>query len=176
MKKILFCLVTMLLVASCAMNSVKTTNPAQVSFNFEGNGYSALTFWRKINPDGSKGSVFSVGGNSRANLMLNMGFKQPQTEIMNLDAGTYFLDSFQITDTETGGFIVSEGKHYLFRNGWDKGKNKPHFLSFTVKEGETLTLPKVVILAKKDGSNATFRFEFEDKDNVFTVGEKAKQF
>ena len=174
MKKILFCLIAIIFAVSCATNSVKTNNPAQVVFDFEGNEKLALTFWRKINPDGTKGSVFSVGGASKSALMLNMGFKDPEQETIKLDAGTYFLDSFQIVDSN--GFIVSEGKHYLLRNGWDKDKNKPYFLSFSVKEGETLVLPKVKIIAKKDGKNAIFRFEFVDKNNIFTIGEKAKQF
>jgi hypothetical protein len=174
MKKLLSCLFVILFVVSCATNSVKTENPAFVSFDFEGNGKSALTFWRKINSDGTKGSVFSVGGNTRVALMMNNGFKNPKSETIKLDVGTYYLDSFQID--YSNGYIVSEGKHYLMRNGWDKKNNKPYFLAFTVKEGETLVLPKVKVVAKTIGRNAIFRFEFEDENNVFTIGDKAKQF
>lgn len=177
MKKLLSCLSILLFVVSCATNSVKTQNPATVSFDFEGNGKSALTFWRKINPDGTKDSVFSVGGNTKAALMMNSGFKYPESETIKLDAGTYYLDSFQIDNNN--GFIVSESGHYLMRNGWDKANNKPYFLSFTVKEGETLVLPRVNIKAEVIGNyNPTvkFRFEFEDENKVFTIGDKTKQF
>lgn len=65
------------LLTSCATYSVKTPDPATVTMKVEHNGDSVLTFWRKINADGTKGQRFSVGGNSTFALFMNMGLKKP---------------------------------------------------------------------------------------------------
>lgn len=163
-------------IAACAMApKPQSENSAQVTFKFSGSGYSALTFWRKLNDDGTAGKRFSVGGNSRSALMLNMSFKKPFATTLTLDPGTYYLDSFQIE--HASGYVVSENKHYAARNGWDQQNQRPYYLSFTVKAGEHLTLPEVDINVQvKAKNNVINRFEFEDPKGIFTVGEKARQY
>jgi hypothetical protein len=176
MKKIfiLMFLVSIFFIFGCATYSPKTTNPAKVSFYFEGNGKSVLTFWRKINSDGTKGQIFSVGGNSNMALVMNMRFKKPYSQTIILDEGTYYLDSYQIANGN--GFIISQKGHYTQRNGWDKETNQPLYLSFNVKAGEQLILPKVKLLPKEEGNDFLVKFEFEDPNGIFTVGKKVKGF
>lgn len=173
MKKFLCCLSVLLLISSCAIAPrPKTENPAKVTFDFSGNGKSALTFWRKLNNDGSKGKVFSVGGTSKFALILNMRFNYPYAETITLDAGTYFLDSFQIVYED--GFIVSEFNPYAFRNGLDND-GKPKYLSFEVKDGKNLVLPRVDIIVDNYGKkNQSVKFNFEDKKKVFNIGSVIK--
>lgn len=173
MKKILIFISFLVLISSCAMPPKPTTkNPARVTFNFSGNGKSALTFWRKLNDDGTKGGVFSVGGSSRTALMLNTGFSYPYSETVTLDAGTYYMDSYQIATNN--GFIVSQNAHYLLRNGWDKEKNKPFYLSFTIKDGENVILPRVEMNAEP-GSFIKIKFNYNDENKIFTIGTRAEK-
>jgi hypothetical protein len=171
-------MITSLFICGCAMLTeyrVKTTNPASVDFYFEGNGKSALTFWRKMEADGKKGKIFYVGGNSKGALMMNAGFRDPYLESVLLDEGIYYLDSYQIADGK--GFIVSEFGHYLMRNGLDKKTKEPRYLSFEVKAGERLELPRVKIEVKEqsEGKYLT-RFEYKDDKNIFKAGKNAKEF
>jgi hypothetical protein len=178
MKKliILFLFFSILFVfTGCAKYSPKTTNPAEVTFHFEGNERSALTFWRKLDANGKKGQIFSVGGNSKAKLMMNSGFKKPYSDTIMLDEGMYYLDSYQIVSGN--GFIVSEGTHYTRRNGWDKEANAPLYLSFEVKSGQKLTLPKVNIIVKRESKDKFLtKLEYEDPNKIFIAGKKANEF
>ncbi|MCL2485213.1 MAG: hypothetical protein FWF00_03075 [Endomicrobia bacterium] len=173
MKKIVLLMFSILIGLSACATVPKPSKEAQsaaVTFYFSGNGLSALTFWRKINDDGSKGKRFSVGGASKASLLMNGGFKKPFEETIDLEAGTYYLDSFQISAKD--GFIVSQIGHYLSRNGWDDAENKPKYLSFTVEGGKDLVLPKVEIIpVRKDKKSIVCRFKITPDDtDVFTIG------
>ncbi|MCL2798970.1 MAG: hypothetical protein FWD54_01625 [Endomicrobia bacterium] len=141
-------------------------NYSNVTFYFESGGKSVLTFWRKINDDGSKGKRFSIGGASKAALFMNGGFRDPFPQTVKLKPGTYYLDSFQ-----TASGIVSQKKHYLLRNGWDDKENKPLFLSFTITDNQSIVLPKVEIIPLKQSDN-TYRVEFKIDENkdIFTLG------
>ncbi|PAF46892.1 hypothetical protein BKH41_08470 [Helicobacter sp. 12S02232-10] len=163
------------LLASCAIYSVKTPDPAIVSICVEHQGISVLTFWRKLNADGTKGQRFSVGGNSRLKLIMNTGFKKAYTETLKLDAGTYYLDSYQI-DLGNSQFLISQDGAFNERNGWDDKNSKPLYVSFEVKPNQHLTLPPINIELKKVGEKYLGKFHFEDKDNIYTIGSLANQF
>jgi len=147
MKKVVLLMMLILIgLSACATapSIPKGAKSSEVTFYFYGNDLSALTFWRKINDDGSKGKRFSVGGTSQFGLIMNSGFKKPFEENINLEAGTYFLDSFQVSTKD--GFVVSQGKNYALRNGWDDDNKKPLYMSFTVEEGKDLILPRIEII------------------------------
>jgi hypothetical protein len=151
---------------ACAMApTAQSEHPAAVTFGVkDADGESVLTFWRKMNDDGTKGKRFSVGGTSTAGLMMNTGFDAYAPIEKQLDAGTYFLDSFQVNSGSK--FCVSQGGHYMMRNGWDDGNNKPLFVSFTVQEAQMLTLPVITFAA--DCKSASF----DNASKIFTVGAK----
>ncbi|MDR1693925.1 MAG: hypothetical protein LBR70_01850 [Lactobacillaceae bacterium] len=165
MKK-LFVLVLCVLISACASNlAVKSDNPAEATFKFKTPDNDAvLTFWRRIEPDGLKSSRFSVGVPT-ATLAMNGTFPRYYEESVQLDAGTYYLDSFQIPVSSTE-FCVSQGGHYMLRNGWDDENNNPYYLSFTVKDGEKAVLPLVTM--ETDCETASF----SDPNKRFTVGSR----
>ncbi|MDR2884060.1 MAG: hypothetical protein LBV09_03025 [Deferribacteraceae bacterium] len=136
---------------------------SQVIFNFKSsyNDRSVLTFWRKIEADGTKGERFFVGGGTTFSLMMNLPFPPFAPKTVELEAGRYYLDSYQVP-IEGGKYCVSEGTHYTQRNGWDDTKGQPKYLSFTVEEGSGLTLPEVVF----NGCEPTIN----DTQKVFTLG------
>jgi hypothetical protein len=123
---------------ACAMQAkIQSDNPASVTFSIKGkNDSNALTFWRKIDANGKKGRRFSLGQSQAASFM-NAGLPEFAPETINLDPGTYYLDSYQASG------CVSENTHFMMRNGWDDANNKPLYMSFTVSEGQTLNLPIV---------------------------------
>ena len=153
-----------LFLVSCSQSvpTPQTENTASVRINVAStDGKSALTFWRSIDAQGNKGKRFSIGGASSFGLLSNSNFKKAQYETLELDAGIYYLDSFQIQEGKR--FIVSEQKHYTARNGWDDKANKPFFLAFSVKEGENLELPPIVI--KADVKNNKINIYIQDGAN-----------
>lgn len=160
----LFLLIFILSATGCGAPGITSDNPAVVTFQFEHKGSNVLTWWRKIE-NGQKGSRFQPQ-TSGAALALNMSYGSAQAKSMTLDPGLYYLDSFEFKDS--GNIYVSEAKHFLLRNGWDDGRNKPFYLSFEVTEGQHLVLPVVNITV--DGT--IIRFKFEDPDNIFAVGER----
>lgn len=180
MKKVYLFFVILLsgiIFTSCAsIPKPLTDEPSEVSFYFKGNGASVLTFWKKLETaDGPKSKRFSVGGNSRAALMMNMSFKKPYVQKIKLDPGIYYLDSFQIVTS--GGYILSQGGHYSKRNGWDEAANAPLWLSFEVKPNKDIVLPEVEIVPISLSNDKNFEFEFKidnDEDNVFTIGTGVK--
>lgn len=165
MLKYLFVAVSVFSLSSCGTVPTPTSkNPAEVTFRFKEtvaykNGASednsVLTFWRKIEEDGKKSGRIAVG----------KAFRLYDPTTIQLDPGTYYLDSFQVGSSQNS-FCVSQGGHYLTRNGWDDAANKPYYLSFTIKEGDVLELPEVVF--NSDCKSAAFK----DPKNVFTVGSK----
>ena len=163
--------------AACATVPKASDDASEVTFYFESGGKSVLTFWKKINDNGSKGKVFSVGGNSQFGLMMNSGFKAPYAETIKLAPGTYYLDSLQVATAS--GFVVSQGKQYALRNGWDDADNKPLYLSFTVIDGQDLVLPKVeVIPVRQADKKGYYVFKFVingESGDVFTFGSLAEK-
>jgi hypothetical protein len=123
---------------ACVMQAkIQSDNPASVTFSMKGkNDRNALTFWRKIDSSGAKGSRFSMGQSQAASFM-NSGLPEFAPETIKLDPGTYYLDSYQSSG------CVSEHTRFMMRNGWDDANNKPLYMSFTVSEGQTLNLPIV---------------------------------
>lgn len=167
-------LVTAFLLTSCATYSVKTPDPATVTMKVEHNGDSVLTFWRKINADGTKGQRFSVGGNSTFALFMNMGFKKAYSSTLKLDEGTYYMDSY---DIDLGyGHLLSQGGIFFLRNGWDDKNSKPLYISFSVKRNQHLVLPTIDIEVKQENGKNLVKFHFDDKEGVYTVGDLANQF
>jgi hypothetical protein len=150
--------------SACSMMPTATPeNAASVTFGLKDtDGESVLTFWRKIDANGEKGSRFSIGGTSKVGLIMNMGFDSYAPIAKELAPGTYFLDSFQVNSGQK--FCTSEGGHYMLRNGWDDATNKPLFVSFTVKENQNLTLPVITFAA--DCKSASF----DNASKIFNVG------
>lgn len=162
------------LFVSCAVVPKPTTqNPAKVTMNFRSVVYgfnkekSVLTYWRKINADGSMGERFAIGGANAFNRAINTSrFRKPRDEVVLLDSGEYFLDSFEI---ETKNQIaLSMPGDYTKRNGFDEVKKEPLFLSFKVKENENLVLPKVIFIL--DGNK--FYADIEGNNGIFKIGPK----
>lgn len=146
LKKILSLGIATLIVGACAMQpGLNCENPASVTFNFQSeNNKNAMTFWRKIESDGTKGSRFMLG-QSTGSAFMNMNFPEYYPETRDIDPGTYYLDSYQVAVSSKPGiaYCVSQGGHYMTRNGWDDENNQPLYISFTVSEGEQLNLPMV---------------------------------
>lgn len=159
----------MVFINGCAVIPTPTSsNPAIVTFDISSNGASTLTFWRKLNPDGSKGKVFSIGGGGLFNLIIN----ESSLKTIRLDAGTYYMDSFQISIGSE--IILSEFKHYTLRNSLNDN-GEPKYLSFTVNEGEDMILPSINIIVKNYGiKNQQIYFNFKDKNNISKLGNLVK--
>ncbi|MDR1160318.1 MAG: hypothetical protein LBK69_06815 [Syntrophomonadaceae bacterium] len=169
MKKILWlCLV--LCLAACATVGNKSANPSKVGFNFQSeNGIAALTLWKKLNDDGTTSSAFAIGV-TKAKLLMNSSFPKAYTYEEKLDPGYYFMDSYQVS-IGGGDYILSENKHYLRRNGWDKENNKPYYLAFRVEEEKDLSLPVVTIIPIPADNRTAFKFN--DAEHIFILGTKA---
>lgn len=187
MKKTVFLLimpVLILLNSGCATVPKPSSDvqTSAITFYFFAKDHSALTFWRKINDDGSKGKRFSVGGSSKASLFMNSGFSKPFEQTVNLEPGTYYLDSFQIVVKE--GFLVSQNKHFAMRNGWDDTNKKPLYLSFTIEEGKDLILPQIEIIPvleegkyKSINGYTVVKFQTENQTDmdIFNFGSMVEQ-
>lgn len=155
------CCTAVFMILSCArIPKPLTANPATITANFAGFFYdtksdrttikSALTYWRKINPDGSKGDRFAIGGANAFNRAINTTrFRKVRDEVITLDAGTYYLDSFEIEAPKA--IAISQKGDYTKREGWDMLNNKPRFLGFVVKEDEHLVLPQIVFKIHQSG-------------------------
>jgi hypothetical protein len=143
-KNMVLTIVVILGLAACAGKpSVESENPANVVFRFQSeNGDSVMTFWRKIESDGTKGKRFMVGV-SQGRALMNMPFPKYSPESLRLDPGTYFLDSYQAVVSGKPGiaYCISQSGHYSSRVGWDDADKKPLYMAFSIKEGQDLTLP-----------------------------------
>ena len=174
MKKILFLVLSFCFFTSACGLMMRpkalSENAADISmYVYSQNAHSILTFWRKINDDGSKGKRFS--------LEFRGGIYQPSyTRVIKLDAGAYYLDSFQINYSRS--FIVSQAGHFLTRNGWDDSQKQPKYLSFRVSENQNIVLPKIEIIANTDEKNKIASFEIkldsEENSNIITIGTLSK--
>lgn len=171
MKKLL--LVVSILLSACASapkpqgSGPQGPSPARVTVQLKSaSGLSVIAFWRKIEEGGVKGERLLTGQSKFAAMVLNKPPAPFKPHRLNLAAGTYYLDSFQVD--RPGGFCVSQAGHYTGRNGWDDAAQKPFYLSFTVQEAQVLVLPEVTF----DGDCVA---SFEDAQAVFTVGDRLKR-
>jgi hypothetical protein len=164
MNKVLLLFVSLCILIGCAMKPTVTENSQPVVFQFKSSykNLNVITFFRKIEADGTKGDRFMIG-QSQANALMNMPVGAFAPETVLLEPGTYYLDSFQVS-VDDSTFCVSEKGHYSQRNGWDDAANQPLFLSFTVKHGESLVLPEVIFTACKP--------TIKDAEGVFSLGKE----
>lgn len=159
----LWLLVLTMILGSCAMPpKPNSANPATLSINFYSEiknkkntkQISALTYWRKLNPDGTKSEPFALGGANAFWRALNTSsFKKAKLERITLDSGVYYLDSFEFIDPSNKNIIISQKGSYTERNGWDDKKNMPLFFSIVLKSGQNLTLPPIQIALKSSDEN-----------------------
>jgi hypothetical protein len=144
--KIIISIMTAAGLVGCAMQpAIKSDNPANITMRFKSeNNKSVMTFWREMKADGTKGSRFMVGVD-RGTALMNMNFAGYAPNVVQLDPGAYFLDSYQAPVSSKPGvaYCVSQGGHYMTRNGWDDENKRPVYMSFIVKENQNLTLPMV---------------------------------
>lgn len=101
------------------------------------------------------------GANAFFRALKTSRFRAPRDEVVELEAGVYYLAAFEI-----------EAKRHILRS-CDKGASKcggyeggkPRFLAFRVDSGENLTLPKVLILPKAEAKEANLASDFDSKTN-----------
>ena len=156
---------------SCAMVPKPVSeNPATIVWNFAGSFYdtardrlmtkSALTYWRKINEDGSFGDRFAIGGANAFNRAINTTrFRKVRDEVVVLDSGEYFLDSFELEAPRS--IAQSQPGDYTERDGWDHGANAPRFLSLKVAPGARAALPKLVFKVVQNGDKTSYTQEIK---------------
>ena len=129
-----------------------TSTPISVTINFAGvfsdladesaTTKSALTYWRKINEDGSFGDRFAIGGANAFNRAINTTrFRKVRDEVVTLDSGEYFLDSFELESSKS--IAISQEGDYTKRDGWDHTSNAPKYLLLSLRK--PITLPKFII-------------------------------
>ena len=108
------------------------------------------------------------GANAFFRALKTSRFRAPRDEVVELEAGVYYLAAFEI-----------EAKRHILRScseeaskcgGYEEGK--PRFLAFRVNSGENLILPKVIILPKTKEANLASDFEDSTKSKE---AEKAKK-
>lgn len=101
------------------------------------------------------------GANAFFRALKTSRFRAPRDEVVELEAGVYYLAAFEI-----------EAKRHILRScdeeaskcgGYEGGK--PRFLAFRVDSGENLTLPKVLILPKAEAKEANLAGDFDSKAN-----------
>lgn len=156
---------------SCAMvPKPMGENPATITWNFAGSFYdtardrlmtkSALTYWRKINEDGSFGDRFAIGGANAFNRAINTArFRKVRDEVVVLDSGEYFLDSFELETPRS--IAQSQPGDYTKRDGWDHQANAPRFLSLKVAPGAQVVLPKFIFKVVQSGDKASHTQEIK---------------
>lgn len=138
---------------ACATLPKPTTSaPISVTINFAGvfsdladestTTKSALTYWRKRNDDGSLGDRFAIGGANAFNRAINTTrFRKVRDEVVTLDSGEYFLDSFELESSKS--IAISQDGDYTKRDGWDHTTNTPKYLLLSLRK--PITLPKFII-------------------------------
>jgi hypothetical protein len=168
MKKVLFLAAVVCFLSGCGLLMRPKSSTPQASdvslYVYSQNAVDVLTFWRQISDDGSKGRRFTI--------KFAVPYKNGRERVVKLDPGVYYLDSFQID--YRGKFIVSQGGHFLTRNGWDDSQNQPKYLSFSVPENQSIVLPKIEIIpvADEKGKTAAFSFKLDsdENSNMVTLG------
>lgn len=156
-------------------NSFPGNGSGVVSLNFiagnESKPVGVDTLWRKVNGDGT----FS----DRISLTYFNPFKDGRVESM-LEPGTYFLDGLRYGYNQqhirVGAFTSLIETNT--QKGWDTTKNQPRWFSFTIKEGEELAVPDVVVSARCgsgfyscEGSNFIISIKISDiKSANYKIG------
>lgn len=101
------------------------------------------------------------GANAFFRTLKTSRFRTPRDEVVELEAGVYYLAAFEI-----------EAKRHILRScdeeaskcgGYEGGK--PRFLAFRVDSGENLILPKVLILPKAEAKEENLASDFDSKTN-----------
>ncbi len=138
---------------ACATLPKPTTSaPISVTINFAGvftdladestTTKSALTYWRKRNDDGSLGDRFAIGGANAFNRAINTTrFRKVRDEVVTLDSGEYFLDSFELESSKS--IAISQDGDYTKRDGWDHTSNTPKYLLLSLQK--PVVLPRFII-------------------------------
>ncbi len=160
------------LAASCAPRLASSEDPGTVTFRFESSGYTALTYWRRMKPEGGIGPQASVG----TTMLRTLADAPPQEYApitLTLDSGRYYLESFQAVTPL--GYYDSADEPGSAGKGWDGAAGEPLYLAFTLAKGQRLILPKVSIAAEGDKKNPRLRFVFDDPEGIFYVGRKFRQ-
>lgn len=111
------------------------------------------------------------GANAFFRALKTSRFHAPRDEVVELEAGVYYLAAFEI-----------EAKRHILRScdeeaskcgGYEGGK--PRFLAFRVDSGENLTLPKVIILPKAEAKEVNLASDFDSKTNDKKSDKKSKE-
>lgn len=111
------------------------------------------------------------GANAFFRALKTSRFRAPRDEVVELEAGVYYLAAFEI-----------EAKRHILRScdeeaskcgGYEGGK--PRFLAFRVDSGENLILPKVIILPKVEAKEANLASDFDSKTNDKKSDKKSKE-
>lgn len=159
-----------LFLVSCAIvPKPKTADPATITINIAGALYdtktdsaiikSALTYWRKLGEDGSRGDRFAIGGANAFNRAMNTSrFRKVRDETLRLDAGVYYLDSFEIEAPKN--IAISQAGDYTKRDGWDSERGEA-MLSISIKEGEIIAFPRLIFSIIQKGEPKSYTHQFE---------------
>lgn len=111
------------------------------------------------------------GANAFFRALKTSRFRTPRDEVVELEAGVYYLAAFEI-----------EAKRHILRScdeeaskcgGYEAGK--PRFLAFRLDSGENLILPKVIIMPKDKEANLASDFDSQTKDKKNKKSNKSKQ-
>lgn len=101
------------------------------------------------------------GANAFFRTLKTSRFRAPRDEVINLEAGVYYLAAFEIEAKRH--ILLSCDKEASKCGGYEGGK--PRFLAFRVDSGENLILPKVLILPKAEAKEANLASDFDSKTN-----------
>lgn len=101
------------------------------------------------------------GANAFFRALKTSRFHAPRDEVVELEAGVYYLAAFEI---EAKRHILHSCDEEASKCGGYEG-GKPRFLAFRVDSGENLTLPKVIILPKAEAKEVNLASDFDSKTN-----------
>ena len=131
---------------------------------------TVLTQWRKLNADKTEGKLMLLTGSR--NFIDGIMNKVPdeKEEIWMLESGNYVLTHIETFSPK----YVQQSKFAWWNGiGWDKTKNQPIYASFTVKAGETITLPTIYLSVNyQDPKNLKFELDVDsDPHGLWTFGD-----
>jgi len=186
MKKTNTLLPLLLLTASCVAtpphienDNTPSSGKGSVSIAMvygDNNQYNATTLWTRVEDNKASENVmltgrrgFYDGFSGFFKALFNKGPITSEREVFELKPGTYALSHIALPQHNNSTIVSTGDGAWWKRNGWDTSKKEPVFLSFTVKADQNVKLPCIAI---KDQLN-TFQFQFDNKSNLITVGEKA---
>ena len=152
-----------------------------ISSQIDGLNKSVLTYWCKVDDksaqdnkeytiDATPPKCKAIGGaNAFFRALKTSRFHAPRDEVVELEAGVYYLASFEI---EAKRHILRSCDKEASKCGGYEG-DKPRFLAFRIDSGENLTLPKVLILPKTQASQTNLSSDFDSQTND-KKGDKSK--